>query len=90
MCQPFAMSACKMMGTVRPETTSRAAFPPTSVHLTGLSDNAPVLRIGTTEDSKDGVVFDGLALLAATSGTRTRYALRFITLKYMTSGAIPA
>ena len=84
------MSACKVIGTVRPETTSRAALPPISVHFTGLSDNALAVRIGTADDSKEGVVLDGLALLATAKGTRMRYAERFIALKYTTRGAIPA
>ena len=90
MCHPLAMSARRVIGTVRPETTSRVPLPPTSVHFTGLSDTALVLRIGTTDGARDGVLFDGLALLAAKSGTRMRYAERFIALKYTPDGAIPA
>src|SRR6266571_8305182 len=82
MCQPFAMSAWTLIGTVRPETTSRAADPPTTLQRTGRSEAASG-AVAKTADVP-GSPFSGLrigALLAAASGNKTRYADLFIRLE---------
>src|SRR5437016_886488 len=82
MCQPFAMSASTMIGSVRPETTSRTVDPPTTVQCTGRSDT-PSRALGKTAEvpvcatpfTRNG------AALEATSGNKSRYAELFMRLE---------
>src|SRR5688572_11980462 len=81
MCQPFAMSACRVSGTVRPDTISRGALPPITFHFTGRSETAA--SVGTGERA-------GGLWLVAKSGSRSRYASLFIRPQiYMADDAFP-
>src|SRR6185436_18721879 len=83
MCQPLAISACKVIGTVRPEITSRAPLPPTTVHFTGRRDTDSVRPNEPGRASPGaGVRPCGGPLLLARKGTRMRYPTLFIVLKY--------
>ena len=81
MCQPFAISACSVKGTVRPETISRGELPPTRVHFTGRTDRAATVRDGADTD----------VAAAAVSGSNKTYAILFMRSQiYTIGGAIPA
>src|SRR5712671_942211 len=74
MCQPFAITAWSVIGTVRPATTSRGALPPTTVQRTGRNDSVSAIR---TEPSD----------VCIPSVKKNRYASLFIQLKYIRKAA---
>src|SRR5712671_933871 len=74
MCQPFAITAWSVIGTVRPATTSRGALPPTTVQRTGRNDSVSAIR---TELSDEFIP----------SGRNSRYASLIILLKYTRQAA---
>src|SRR6266513_2829078 len=75
MCHPFAMVACSVMGTARPEATSRGARPPRIVHMTGRSEKSRAA---------------GTRLSAEEASTTTRYASLLIRFKYTRKGRNPS
>ena len=81
MCQPFAISARRVKGTVRPEATSRGEPPPTRVHLTGRTDSSSAAPEGAYAD----------VAVAAVRGSNRTYASLFMRSQiYTAGGAIPA
>src|SRR6476619_4254231 len=89
MCQPFAISACNVIGTVRPGTTAGVASP-TTVHLTGRNDALTSREAGSSIASgADTARSRGAALLPATNGMSRRNAVLFILLEIYAYGRDP-